>query len=73
MPLSKAKQAEYMREYRRKVRYNVIPKPIDSVQPESEIPLYNPSTHKDGDRVRMSTGKVVVIPNLDADGQVIPW
>ncbi len=30
MPLSKAKQAEYMREYRKRLRYNVIP----NVQPE---------------------------------------
>ncbi len=71
MPLSKQKQAEYMREYRKRTRYNVIPNLDIPVQ--SEIPLYNPAKHKAGDKVRLATGRVYVIPNLDADGQVIPW
>ena len=40
MPLSKAEQAKWMREYRRRVRQgSVIPKPIgvlEGVQPDSE-------------------------------------
>lgn len=64
MPLSKQKQAEWMRAYRR--RYNVIPK---------VTPLYNPYRHKAGDQVMVRQGKRLVeavIPNLDADGNVIP-
>ena len=74
MPLSKKKQAEYMRALRKRqratpvltddVRYNVIP--------ETEIiPRYDPRIHKAGDRVRMN-GQVVVIPELDAEGNPIP-
>lgn len=70
MPLSKTKQAEYMREYRKHVRYNVIPN--ESMQPEPEIPLYNPSKHGAGDTVIIN-GKVTVIPELDADGNPIRW
>lgn len=36
------------------------------------VPLYNPSKHRPGDTVRMISGKVVTIPELDADGQPVP-
>jgi len=38
-------------------------------------PLYNPSIHKPGDTVMMYKGKglvTTIIPELDADGNVIP-
>ncbi len=84
MPLSKAKQAEWMREYRKRTRYNVIPKPATSVIPrltevvtsKEDIPVYNPAIHRAGDTVRVLVGnkaKVIKIPELDADGQPIPW
>jgi hypothetical protein len=44
-----------------------VPVQIDT-QP---IPLYNPSIHRAGDTV-MLKGKVVTIPELDADGHPIP-
>ena len=95
MPLSKAKQAEWMKEYRKRLRYNVIPKldPIPArpdvqtrlevarkaliVKPalylnkdEGVIPNYDPTKHHPGDTVRMN-GRVVTIPQLDADGQPV--
>lgn len=39
------------------------------------IPLYNPAIHKAGDRVLVRKGKKLVeaiVPEIDADGQVIP-
>ena len=54
MPLSKAKQAQYMREYRARLRYNVIPK-------QGVIPMYDWQVHKEGDVVRMPTGEVVTV------------
>ncbi len=47
-------------------RYHVLPK-------SDVIPLYNPEKHKTGDKVRMSTGQVVVVPELDIDGNPISW
>jgi len=39
------------------------------------VPLYNPTIHKIGDRVMVRQGNRLietVIPDLDADGNVIP-
>ena len=77
MPLSKVKQAEYMRRYRAGVIPSVIPKATQSVTSSviPNPPLYNPSLHRAGDTVRVLRGKrevTVVIPKLDADGNVIP-
>jgi len=70
MPLSKVKQAEYMREHRKRLRYNVIP----NVTPVY-IPWYNPNDHVVGRTVRMKDGQgritVVVTPDVDADGRPI--
>ena len=41
-----------------------------------KIPLYNPSIHKAGDRVLVNSGEKligVVIPELDGDGNPMPW
>ena len=57
MPLSKAKQAKYMREYRKRLGYNVIPK-TDALQSNSS-PLKEESNS-------------VAPPELDADGNQIP-
>ena len=48
-------------------------KPVEKKQ--EEIPLYNPAVHRAGDKVRVwQYGKlvVIVIPELDADGQPVP-
>ncbi len=108
MPLSKKKQVEYMREYRKRIRYNVIPnstltvipKPSKvpevplgthriingvpmiyikagkdiNIQPKVEIPLYNPSIHKAGDTVKVIQYghiKVITIPEIDGDGNIV--
>lgn len=88
MPLSKKRKAEYMRGYRQRIRYHVLPndvKPVipDEVRhvksdevgyhvlPSAPIPIYNPRLHRPGDTVRIN-GKVIVIPELDGDGQPIP-
>ncbi len=45
-----------------------------TVQPNT--PVYNPAIHRPGDKVLVRQGKRLVptiIPNLDADGQAIPW
>lgn len=75
-PLSKERKAQYMRDRRERVksvpvvgeqfRYHVLPK----MQGE-RIPLYNPAIHRAGDKVRMITGEVYIIPDLDADGNKI--
>ncbi len=65
-------KTEYQREYMRKRRASVRPLVRPEVQPETDIPLYNPSKHRAGDTVRVN-GKVVRIPELDADGNAIPW
>jgi len=67
MPLSKQKNKERMREFR---LHNKESLPF--VQPKIDIPLYNPTKHKAGDKVRMSTGQIIVIPELDLDGNPIP-
>ncbi len=71
MPLSKVNKRQYMRDLRQSRRgvgevvgYHVIPK-------SEKIPLYNPATHKPGDKVKMITGEVYIIPELDADGNQI--
>ena len=51
MPLSKARQAEYMREYRKRTRYNVIPKPDNPVQPE---PQFRPNKYADNWQVKVA-------------------
>ena len=83
MPLSKSKQAAYMREYRKRNRYNVIPKREDIVQPtvipsvipNFVIPWYNKAIHRPGDTVKMrdqsGRERVIVIPELDGDGQEV--
>lgn len=60
MPLSKARDKARKRLSRLEMR---------AVQPA--VPLYNTAKHQPGDAVRVN-GKVVTIPLLDADGQVIP-
>ena len=43
--------------------------------PIKPLPLYNPAIHKAGDRVLMRVGKKLiptVVPELDAEGKVIP-
>lgn len=102
-----------MREYRRRIRYNVIPNtPVVSsvvvpndvtpvipnvipklpglilqgnkivgierqpaTMPQEFIPLYNPSLHRTGDKVKMRDrqGKtqVLIVPELDVDGNPI--
>ncbi len=64
MPLSKAKQAEWMREYRKRVRYNVIPEKTVSI-PLKLTPVRN---------IYPDVGYNVIPkrPQLDADGQVMP-
>lgn len=45
-----------------------------SVQPN--VPVYNPSVHKPGDRVLVRSGSRLVeavVPRLDADGRPMPW
>lgn len=75
MPLSKKR----MRERKQLDRLGVKPKSnlnldID-VKPKQTIPLYNPCIHKAGDEVLVKRGNRLIptiIPELDADGQVIP-
>jgi len=57
MPLSKDKQAKWMREYRKRLGYNVIPK-TDSLQSNSS-PLKDISN-------------IIAPPELDASGEIIP-
>jgi hypothetical protein len=45
-------------------------KPAGATSPD--VPLYNPRVHRPGVLVRMRTGEVVTIPELDADGHNIP-
>lgn len=45
---------------------------IKAVKPVAQVPLYNSMLHKAGDTVRMLDGQVLVIPELDADGQLVP-
>ena len=61
MPLSKARDRERKRLLRLENK---------KVQPKS-VPLYNPLVHGAGDTVRRA-GRIVTIPELDADGNVIP-
>jgi len=69
MPLSKVRQAEYMREYRKRIRYNVIPNLTSPVIPKvdtsiikGDVPFYNPAVHKTGDLVRIwQNGKQIEV------------
>ncbi len=70
MSLSKARDRERKRLMKLGLDSNL--KTVDIVQPKEEIPLYNPMKHHVGDKVRVN-GRVVVIPELDADGNPIPW
>ncbi len=70
MPLSKAKDRARKRAKRvgGKIRLELSVKKV--ILPEREkIPLYNPAVHRAGDKVRMITGEIYIIPQLDADGQ----
>ena len=52
---------------------NIISKPVKTPRIATEsVPVYDRAIHRTGDRVRMPSGKVVRIPNLDADGNVMP-
>lgn len=90
MPLSKARNRERMRQIRLhkdpvqptiaglKIEGNrILGCTTLSVQPKETIPIYNPTTHKAGDRVLVKPlyGKrliEVTIPERDADGYLIP-
>lgn len=37
----------------------------------SRVPLYNRRIHKQGDTVRMPSGEIVVVPELDGEGNVL--
>ena len=73
MPLSKKRDRERKRLERVKIRLDkqlCPPQEIKPVQPS--IPLYNPSTHRAGDTVRILKGKrqvTITIPELDGEGQ----
>ena len=60
MPLSKRRDRERKRQVGLEKR---------EIQPN--IPLYNPSTHRIGDKVRVGE-REIVIPEIDADGNTIP-
>ena len=66
-------QRRYMREYmrnRRGVKTQLRP----NVKTQ-DIPLYNPMTHRPGDRVMVWKGRKlveVVIPELDSEGNPMP-
>ena len=67
MPLSKAENRERMRLFRLHAKNR-----DGFVQPN--VPLYNPMSHRAGDRVLVQRGKRlvdIVIPELDADGNPI--
>ncbi len=69
MPLSKARNRERMRQLR-------LHQKVESVVVQPDIPLYNAMVHKAGDTVRVWRGKrlmTVTIPELDADGQPMPF
>jgi len=66
MPLSKKRDKERKRRFRLDAKENTR-----VVQPK----LYNPMSHKIGDRVLVQRGKrfiETVIPEIDADGNIIP-
>lgn len=93
MPLSKARNRERMRQIRLH-KDPVLPKNIAGlkmvgnrilgctekvVQPKETIPVYNPATHKAGDRVlvkplygRSKRLVEVNVPEIDGDGNLIP-
>jgi len=71
MPLSKAKQAEWMREYRKRIRYNVIPKMQEHVipkQPDKLEPLR--TLIKNIETGKKSSVIPSVIPKQE---EFIPW
>ncbi len=83
MPLSKARDRERKRLVKSRLESNLSRKLLrpgwdvfdrepGEEQCEIEVPFYNPAKHRPGDTVIVN-GKVTVIPELDADGNVIPW
>jgi len=53
-----------------------LARPKQGASVPNAVPLYNPAVHRAGDRVRvLQHGRMIetVIPNLDVDGQPIPW
>ena len=75
MPLSKERNRERMRQART-VQPAVQPIIVSSsVQPNDDIPWYNPTVHRSGDKVKVQSGRgyvVTTIPELDADGHPVP-
>ena len=75
MPLSKAKQAQWMREYRKRSRYNVIPKETKPVIPSvPTIDTVSPPVQREGYGKASST----VIPSpykgmVTDDGELVEF
>ncbi len=86
MPLSKERQAQYMRDYRKRIRYNVIPNYTTNPVPDAgpydgndggdlvipKPPLYQQGKkYPPGTEVRDLKGRVFVAPELDGNNQVV--
>ena len=46
-------------------------KMIDAMRKVNPVPLYNPLAPQTGEKVRMPSGEIITVPELDADGEPI--
>ncbi|KKL63820.1 hypothetical protein LCGC14_2171250 [marine sediment metagenome] len=79
MPLSKAKQAEYMKDYRKRIRYNVIPKESAPVIPSTPAVIPKPSSvipKLSIPGLKMEDNKIIGVQpktNLNTPAPLAPW